>query len=219
MRILLVEDEALIADAVKVTLERSGHHVDWAADGITAEEALVSSEYDLVVLDLGLPGKDGLSLLKWLRSRKREEAVLILTAREAVENRIEGLDLGADDYLTKPFDMEELMARCRALLRRQNGRKTPMLEHGDICLDPAAKNVSRNGERVELSPFAFQILSVLLERKGRIVSKSDLADVLYGWEEGAESNTVEVYISQIRKRLGSDLIRTLRGVGYVIDKD
>jgi len=218
MRILLVEDEPLIADAVKVTLERAGHHVDWAEDGLIAEDALVSGSFDLVVLDLGLPGKDGLSVLKWLRSQKRGEAVLILTAREAVQNRIEGLDLGADDYLTKPFEMEELMARCRALLRRQSGRRSPLLEHGEICLDPAAKTVTRSGERIELSPFSFQILSVLLERQGRIVSKSDLADVLYGWDDGAESNTVEVYISQIRKRLGSDLIRTLRGVGYVIDK-
>ncbi|WIY27787.1 response regulator transcription factor [Parasedimentitalea psychrophila] len=219
MRVLLVEDEKLIADAVKVSMTRDGYHVDWVADANSAEDALVTSQFDLVILDLGLPGRDGLSLLRWLRNTDRNEPVVILTAREAVENRIEGLDLGADDYMTKPFDMKELLARARAQIRRANGRSAPRLTHGDIEVDPAAHTVTHKGEVVEISPLAFQVLVLLLERKGRVVSKDDLAESLYGWEEGAESNTVEVYVSQIRRRLTGDLIRTIRGIGYIIDKD
>jgi two-component system response regulator QseB len=219
MRVLLVEDERLIADAVKVSMTRDGYHVDWVADANSAEEALITSQFDLVILDLGLPGRDGLSLLRWLRDTGRNEPVVILTAREAVENRIEGLDFGADDYMTKPFDMKELLARARAQIRRANGRSAPRLTHGGIEVDPAAHSVTHNGEVVEMSPLAFQVLVLLLERKGRVVSKDDLAESLYGWDEGAESNTVEVYVSQIRRRLTGDLIRTIRGIGYIIDKD
>lgn len=218
MRVLLVEDETLIADAIQVSLSRDGYMVDWVADAETAEEALATTGFDLVLLDLGLPGRDGLSVLRWMRAAERSEPVIILTAREAVENRIEGLDCGADDYLIKPFDMNELLARARALMRRANGRSAPNIVHGDIVVLPAALKVLRNEIPVELSPLAFQVLMLLLERSGRIVSKDDLADSLYGWDGSAESNTVEVYVSQIRKRLGSDLIRTVRGVGYVIDK-
>lgn len=218
MRVLLVEDETLIADAIQVSLSRDGYRVDCAADAETAEGALATTSFDLVVLDLGLPGRDGLSVLRWMRAAKRSEPVIILTAREAVENRIEGLDCGADDYLVKPFDMKELLARARALVRRANGRSAPNIVHGNIVVVPAALKVFRNDVPVELSPLAFQVLMLLLERSGRIVSKDDLADSLYGWDGSAESNTVEVYVSQIRKRLGSDLIRTVRGVGYVIDK-
>ena len=218
MRVLLVEDEALIADAIQVSLSRDGYMVEWVADADTAENALATTGCDLVLLDLGLPGRDGLSVLRWMRAAERSEPVIILTAREAVENRIEGLDCGADDYLIKPFDMNELLARTRALVRRANGRSAPNIAHGDIVVVPAALKVFRNEKPVELSPLAFQVLMLLLERSGRIVSKDDLADSLYGWDGSAESNTVEVYVSQIRKRLGSDLIRTVRGVGYVIDK-
>ena len=218
MRVLLVEDEALIADAIQVSLSRDGYMVEWVADADTAEDALATTGFDLVLLDLGLPGRDGLSVLRWMRAAERSEPVIILTAREAVENRIEGLDCGADDYLIKPFDMNELLARTRALVRRANGRSAPNIAHGDIVVVPAALKVFRNEKPVELSPLAFQVLMLLLERSGRIVSKDDLADSLYGWDGSAESNTVEVYVSQIRKRLGSDLIRTVRGVGYVIDK-
>ena len=218
MRVLLVEDEALIADAIQVSLSRDGYMVEWVADADTAEDALATTGFDLVLLDLGLPGRDGLSFLRWMRAAERSEPVIILTAREAVENRIEGLDCGADDYLIKPFDMNELLARTRALVRRANGRSAPNIAHGDIVVVPAALKVFRNEIPVELSPLAFQVLMLLLERSGRIVSKDDLADSLYGWDGSAESNTVEVYVSQIRKRLGSDLIRTVRGVGYVIDK-
>jgi two-component system response regulator QseB len=219
MRILLVEDEKLIADAIKVSLGRAGYHVDWASDGDSAEEALATSDFDLIILDLGLPGQDGLSLLKHIRRQGRSEPVIILTARDAVENRIEGLDYGADDYMTKPFDMDELLARARVQIRRANGRSRPVLSMRGVTLDPAAHTVTLNDAPVELAPLAFQVLSILMERKGRVVTKDDLASCLYGWEEGAESNTVEVYVSQIRRRLDSGLIRTIRGIGYIIDKD
>lgn len=218
MRVLLIEDESLIADAIQVSFSRDGYLVEWVADADTAEEALATTSFDLVLLDLGLPGRDGLSVLRWMRAKERPEPVIILTAREAVENRIEGLDCGADDYLIKPFEMNELLARARALVRRANGRSAPNIIHGDIVVMPAALKVLRNKTPVELSPLAFQVLMVLMERSGRIVSKEDLADCLYGWDGSAESNTVEVYVSQIRKRLRSDLIRTVRGVGYIIDK-
>ncbi|MEM8576847.1 MAG: response regulator transcription factor [Pseudomonadota bacterium] len=218
MRVLLVEDETLIADAIQASLARDGYTVDWVADADTAEDALATTGFDLVLLDLGLPGRDGLSVLRWMRAAERSEPVIILTAREAVENRIEGLDCGADDYLVKPFDMNELLARARALVRRAHGRSAPNIVHGDIVVMPAGLKVLRAGRPVELSPLAFQVLMLLLERSGRLVSKDDLAENLYGWDGNAESNTVEVYVSQIRKRLGRDLIRTVRGVGYVIDK-
>lgn len=218
LRVLLVEDEELIADAISVSLTRNSYTVEWVNGADTAEDALATTRFDLVILDLGLPGRDGLSLLRWMRTTRRAEPVIILTAREAVENRIEGLDCGADDYMVKPFDMQELLARARALVRRANGRSAPDITHGDIVVVPAALKVLQNGAPVELSPLAFQVLVLLLERSGRIVSKDDLAQSLYGWDGSAESNTVEVYVSQIRKRLRSDLIRTIRGVGYVIDK-
>lgn len=218
MRVLLVEDEDLIADAISVSLKRESYHVSWLNDADAAEAALSTTGFDLVILDLGLPGRDGLSLLRWMRLKRRTEPVLILTAREAVENRIEGLDMGADDYMVKPFDMKELLARSRALVRRAHGRSQPNLHHDDIVVVPSAHQVLRNGNPVELSPLAYQVLLVLLERCGRIVSKDDLTERLYGWDDTAESNTVEVYVSQIRRRLRSDLIRTVRGVGYIIDK-
>lgn len=219
MRVLLVEDESLIADALIVSMNRDGYHVDWVEDASSAEEALCSSDFDLVILDLGLPGRDGLSLLRWMRGAGRSEPVIILTARGAVDNRIEGLDLGADDYMTKPFEMKELLARARAQIRRANGRRTPELTHGEIAVDLAAHVVTHNGKTIELAPLAFQVLVLLLERKGRVISKDELTESLYGWDDGAESNTVEVYVSQIRKRLDRNLIRTIRGVGYIIDKE
>lgn len=218
MRVLLVEDEDLIADGIQVSLARDGYTVESVRDADTAEAALNTSVFELVILDLGLPGRDGLSLLRWMRAEKRAEPVIILTAREAVENRIEGLDCGADDYMIKPFDMKELLARARALVRRANGRSAPNIEHRDIVVVPSALQVLRNGVPVDLSPLAFQVLVLLLERSGRIVSKDDLAESLYGWDGTAESNTVEVYVSQIRRRVQSDLIRTIRGVGYIIDR-
>lgn len=218
LRVLLVEDEGLIADAIIVSLSRDGHTVEWVTDADTGETALATTTFDLVLLDLGLPARDGLSLLRWMRDTRRTTPVIILTAREAVENRIAGLDCGADDYLIKPFDMDELLARARALVRRANGRSAPNIVYEDIIVDPASLTVLHDGKLVELSPLAFQVLVLLLERSGRIVSKNDLAENIYGWDGSAESNTVEVYVSQIRRRLRSDLIRTIRGIGYIIDK-
>ncbi|WP_422374500.1 response regulator transcription factor [Roseibium sp.] len=219
MRILLVEDEYLIADAIKASLERQAHHVDWVKDGRSAQDALAADRFDLTVLDLGLPHKDGMDVLRDLRRSGDKTPVLILTARDAVQNRIEGLDLGADDYLAKPFDMDELVARCRALIRRSNQNADPVLKHGDVELDTASQSVRYKSQKIELPPLAYQTLQVLLERQGRVVSKNDLSATLYGWEPEAESNVIEVYISQIRKKTRNDLIRTIRGVGYIIDTE
>ncbi|MBA84321.1 response regulator transcription factor [Thalassobius sp. S69A] len=218
MRILLVEDEPLIADAIRVSLTRAGYHVDWASDGDMADEALHGDGFHLVILDLGLPERDGLSVLGALRRRHSDVPVIILTAREATENRIEGLDLGADDYMTKPFDMDELLARCRVQLRRGAGRAAPVLTHGALELRPQEQAVFLDGARVELPLQAYRLLLLMLERRGHVCAKSDLTEALYGWDEGAESNTIEVYVSLLRRKLGKDLIRTIRGIGYVIDK-
>ncbi|KZK85606.1 Transcriptional regulatory protein QseB [Pseudovibrio sp. Ad46] len=219
MRVLLVEDERLIADAIKAFLERHEFIVDWVDDGLLAEDALRTGEFDLVVLDLGLPGQDGLEFLRAVRDDKADVPILILSARETTKNRIDGLNLGADDYLTKPFDMEELLARCRALVRRSVGRTRMLLQHGALTLDLDQKKACYNGAEVVLQPLAFRLLTILLERRGRVVSKSDLMEKLYGWEENAESNVLEVYVSQTRRKTTSKLIRTIRGVGYIVDED
>ncbi|MFS8181249.1 response regulator transcription factor [Pseudovibrio denitrificans] len=219
MRVLLVEDERLIADAIKSFLERHEFIVDWVDDGLLAEDALRTGEFDLVILDLGLPGQDGLEFLRAVRDDKADVPILILSARETTKNRIDGLNLGADDYLTKPFDMEELLARCRALVRRSVGRTRMLLQHGALTLDLDQKKACYNGAEVVLQPLAFRLLTILLERRGRVVSKSDLMEKLYGWEENAESNVLEVYVSQIRRKTTSKLIRTIRGVGYIVDED
>jgi len=217
IRILLVEDEALIADAIRVSLTRAGYHVDWTSDADSAEEALRSNQFHLIILDLGLPGRDGLTVLSWLR-QKQNVPVIILTARETTENRIEGLDLGADDYMIKPFEMDELLARCRVQLRRAAGRSAPQMTYAGIVVSPSDQSVHLNGERIDLPLQAYRILVLLLDRQGHVVSKSDLSEALYGWDDGVESNTIEVYVSLIRRKLGKDLIRTIRGLGYVIEK-
>ncbi|KZL27797.1 response regulator transcription factor [Pseudovibrio sp. WM33] len=219
MRVLLVEDERLIADAIKAFLERHEFIVDWVDDGLLAEDALRTGEFDLVILDLGLPGQDGLEFLRAVRDDKADVPILILSARETTKNRIDGLNLGADDYLTKPFDMEELLARCRALVRRSAGRTRMLLQHGVLTLDLDQQKACYEGVEVVLQPLAFRLLTILLERRGRVVSKSDLMEKLYGWEENAESNVLEVYVSQIRRKTTPKLIRTIRGVGYIVDED
>ncbi|KZL12603.1 Transcriptional regulatory protein QseB [Pseudovibrio axinellae] len=219
MRVLLVEDERLIADAIKTFLERHEFRVDWIDDGLLAEEALKNSVFDLVILDLGLPGQDGLAFLKSVRDDQKDTPIVILSARETTKNRIDGLNLGADDYLTKPFDMNELLARCRALVRRSAGRTRMLLQHGALTLDLDQKKACYSGTHVILQPLAFRLLTILLERRGRVVSKSDLMEQLYGWEENAESNVLEVYVSQIRRKTSSQMIRTIRGVGYIVDED
>lgn len=218
MRILLVEDDPLLGDGLHAGLSHLGFQNDWVRDGAAAEHALASEQYAAVVLDLGLPRVGGLTVLQRLRANDNRVPVLILSARDAKEDKLTGLDGGADDYVVKPVDLDELAARLRALIRRASGRASPRLVCGDVELDPAARRAWRAGEPVELSPREFAILELLMESAGRVLSRGQLEASIYGWGEGAESNTVEVYVHYLRKKLGSDFIKTLRGVGYMIDK-
>ena len=218
MRTLLVEDDPLLGDGIRAGLKQAGYAVDWVQDGSTAKLSLESGDYSLMVLDLGLPKLSGMAILNWLRGSGRTLPVLVLTARDTVADRVAGLDAGADDYLIKPFDLDELIARLRALSRRSGGLASPLLMHGEIELDPAARQVRKNGQAVELSAREFTLLHELMLRAGRVQSREQLEERLYGWGEEVESNSVEVHVHHLRKKLGSDLIRTLRGVGYVIDK-
>lgn len=218
MRILLVEDDPLLGDGIHAGLRQQDYNVEWLRDGESAAIALLQEDYDLVVLDLGLPKKNGLEVLRQVRAKGRAMPVLILTAQGEIENRVAGLDAGADDYLTKPFDIDELYARIRALIRRAGGRAQPRIRYGDIELDPAAHSVTRDGEVVPLSRREFSVLLELMENQGRVLSRSRLEQGLYGMDEEVESNAVEVHIHHLRKKLGSELIRTIRGVGYMIDR-
>ncbi len=218
MRILLVEDDPLLGDGIRAGLKQAGYAVDWVQDGSTAKLSLESGDYSLMVLDLGLPKLSGMAVLNWLRGKGITLPVLILTARDTVADRVAGLDAGADDYLIKPFDLDELIARLRALSRRSGGQASPLLLHGSVELDPAARQVRKNGQTVELSAREFTLLHELMLHAGRVQSREQLEERLYGWGEEVESNSVEVHVHHLRKKLGSDLIRTLRGVGYVIDK-
>jgi two-component system, OmpR family, response regulator QseB len=196
-----------------------GYAVDWLTNGKMADEALKMNCYELVVLDLNLPDMDGLSILKSLRGRKDETPVLVLTARDTVPDRVEGLDSGADDFVIKPFELDEVCARLRALARRNEGRSTPTIEYQGIVLDPASHQVTYHGEKIELSQKEFEILSFLMGNIGRVVSRSKLEESLYSWSSEIESNTVEVHIHYLRKKLDSGIIRTVRGVGYIIDSE
>lgn len=218
MRILLVEDDALLGDGICVGLTQAGFTVDWVKDGKAGLAAVSAGWHELIILDLGLPGISGQELLSRLRKDGHDIPVLILTARDTVDQRVAGLDAGADDYMTKPFDLDELSARLRALLRRRSGRTAPLLTHGDIVLDPAAHATTFHGEAVNLSHREFSMLQLLLESAGRVLSRQHFEENLYGWDEEIESNAIEVHIHHLRKKLGSDLIRTVRGVGYTIDK-
>lgn len=214
MRVLLVEDDALLGDGVRAGLKLGGYTVDWVRDGEAARLALLDHAYQACVLDLGLPKRGGLSVLQELRERGSQLPVLILTARDGSADKIAGLDAGADDYLTKPFDLPELQARLRALLRRAGGTATPTLEHAGVVLDPASKRVTRDGEAVNLSAREYTLLLDLLRHKNHIRTRSQLEESLYSWGEETGSNTVEVYIHHLRKKLGADFIRTVRGLGY-----
>jgi two-component system response regulator QseB len=216
MRLLLVEDDRMLGAGLQTGLRQQGWAADWVRDGNTAEEALRGEPYDVVLLDLGLPGKGGLEVLAGLRRRGNAVPVLILTAQDAVHDRVAGLDAGADDYLTKPFDLDEVAARIRALHRRSRGRAEPRLELGALTLDPASHEVTLDGARVQLSAREFSLLHALLERPGRPLSRAQLEERLYGWGEEVESNAVEVHVHALRKKLGPHWIRTLRGVGYVV---
>lgn len=218
MRVLLVEDDALLGDGLKVGLKLAGFAVDWVQDGQAAKLALETEEYALMVLDLGLPKLNGLEVLKWLRNRQASLPVLILTARDTVVDRVAGLNAGADDYLIKPFDLDELIARLNALLRRSAGQVTQTIQHGEVTLNPSTHEVYKNGVKVVLSAREFALLHALLLHVGHVQSREKLEQYLYGWGEEVESNSVEVHIHHLRKKLGTDLIRTLRGIGYVIDK-
>jgi DNA-binding response OmpR family regulator len=218
MRVLLIEDDTLLGDGIKAGLKQAGFAVDWAQDGIAGQLALKNEAYALLVLDLGLPRLCGLDVLKWLRETGNKLPVLILTARDMVDDRVGGLNAGADDYLIKPFDLDELIARLHALLRRSRGETAPLLRHGNIELDPAAHQVRKDSIAINLSAREFTLLHELLLHQGRAQSREQLEQRLYGWGEEIESNSVEVHIHHLRKKLGSNLIRTMRGVGYVIDK-
>ena len=218
MRVLVVEDDRMIAKGLHTALRQDGYAVDGVSDGRSASEALRSSKFDLVLLDLGLPGRDGLEVLRDLRSRGDATPVIIVTARDDIDNRIEGLDAGADDYIVKPFDLNEVAARMRSVLRRANGRADPTIRVGDISLNPATHAVDRAGVAVQLSAHEYAVLEALLQRPGAILSRTQLEDRLYGWDAPVESNAIEVYIHSLRRKLGSDSIRTLRGVGYFVPK-
>ncbi len=218
MRILLVEDDLLLGDGIRVGLGQEGYTVDWVTDGAAASAAAEVEGFDLMVLDLGLPKRSGMEVLAALRDRGSSLPVLILTARDTLGDRVRALDAGADDYLSKPFDLEELCARARALQRRAQGRASPQLVRGDLVLDPAAHSVTLAGSPVALSAGEFTLLSLLLEQAGRVVPRERMEQTLYGWVKEVDSNTIEVYVHHLRKKLGSDLIRTVRGVGYRIEK-
>ncbi len=216
MRLLLIEDDPMIGPGVQRALRDDGYTVDWVRDGIAAELAISDHPYDLVLLDLGLPRRDGITLLQRLRAAGRTVPVLVMTARDAVADRVRGLDAGADDYLVKPFDLDELGARIRALLRRQRGTATPLITLGALQVDPVTHQVTLDGKPVRLSAREFALLCALLETPGKPLSRTQLEERLYGWDEEIESNAVEVHIHALRRKLGQDWIRNLRGVGYFV---
>jgi two-component system response regulator QseB len=221
MRILLAEDDTLLGEGLSMGLRNLGHTVDWVSDGLAVERALKTEADDLdaLILDLGLPHLDGLSILQTLRRGGSDLPVLVLTARDTVDDRIKGLDTGADDYVVKPFDLLEVSARLRAITRRREGRASPDVELGPLRLDPAARSAYLDGQSVGLSNHEFALLETLVTQAGRILSRQQLESSLYGWDEGAESNTLEVHVHHLRKKLGKNLIKTVRGVGYTVKKD
>lgn len=218
MRLLLVEDDQMIGEAVRDLLAQDGYAVDWARDGHEAQAAVLTCEYDLVLLDLGLPGRGGLDVLRSLRGRQRTTPVLIATARDAVEARIAGLDAGGDDYLVKPYDLGELLARVRALLRRAHGQPVALYSTHDVEIDLRRRCASVGGRSVTLSLREWSIVDLLLARPGAVLSRAQLEERLYGWEREVASNAVEVSIHGLRKKLGAEVIRNVRGVGYMMPK-
>lgn len=219
MRVLLVEDDPMIGDAIQGALKDASYAVDWIKDGRTALTTLGDQQYELVLLDLGLPGKDGLDVLASIRAKDNPIPLLIITARDGLDDRLRGLDGGADDYVTKPFQMAELLARMRAVLRRKGGKAMPILSNGVVSLDPATKEASVNGgSSVQLSNREFSLLQSLLVRPGAILSRNELEDRIYGWGEEVESNAVEYLIHALRRKLGSEVIKNIRGMGWMVSK-
>ncbi|BCK87174.1 transcriptional regulatory protein QseB [Sideroxyarcus emersonii] len=216
MRILVIEDDALLGDAIQAGLRQAGYAVDWMKDGVSADQALATEAYAAAVLDLGLPRMSGLEVLRRLRSRRLSIPVLVLTAMDTVEDRIRGLDAGADDYLAKPFDMGELSARVRALIRRASGKPAPSLQIAGVELEPAAHQVRYLDRSIDLPAKEFAVLHALMLNAGRVLSRTQLEEQLYAWGEEVESNAVEVYIHHLRRKLFPELIETIRGVGYLI---
>jgi two-component system OmpR family response regulator/two-component system response regulator QseB len=219
MRLLIAEDDPQLGDGLTVGLRQDGYAVDWVKDGVAADLALKTETYDLLVLDLGLPRAEGMDVLARLRERGQTLPVLILTARDATGDKVAGLDAGADDYLVKPVTLDELAARVRALTRRAAGRARPLLRHGDLALDPAAREVRLAGVPVELSAREFSLLHMLLENAGRVMTRAQLESSLYGWRDEPDSNALEVHIHHLRKKLGAERIKTLRGIGYTIPRE
>ena len=218
MRILVVEDDPMLGEGIVEGLKQHNYAVDLIPDGKHAEMALDTEPYDAVVMDIGLPSKDGVSIVKSIRTKGNHVPVLLLTARDTVGDRVQGLDSGADDYLTKPFDLTELLARMRALVRRSVGRTDPKIKFDALELDPAAQTLTINGNFVKLSRREFALLECLLENLGKVVSKTKLVEKLYGWDEEVDSNTLEVHIHNLRKKIGNQYIKTIRGVGYIVQK-
>jgi DNA-binding response OmpR family regulator len=219
MHALLIEDDQMIADGVLTALRQDGYATDWVRDGVSAAEALRTTHFDIVLLDLGLPHRDGLDVLRELRARNDATPVMIVTARDDVNERIAGLDAGADDYLVKPFNLDELSARARSLLRRSAGRGSPAIAHRGVRLEPVTHAASQDGKPLNLSAKEFAVLEALLQQPGAVLSRQQLEDRIYGWVDDIGSNTVEVYIYSLRRKLGANFIRTLRGVGYCVPLD
>lgn len=217
MRLLLVEDDELLGRALQTGLAQQGHAVDWLQDGVAAELAARDGNYDVLLLDLGLPRQDGMQIIASLRRDGFAAPILIITSRDEVRDRIQGLDSGADDFIVKPFDLDELGARLRAAHRRAVGRSQPVVTHGDIRVDPAARQVWRAGQPVSLTGREFMLLLHLLEHRGRVRTRVQLQESLYNWSSDVESNTIEVHVHNLRRKLGKDLIRTVHSQGYVID--
>lgn len=218
MRLLLVEDDAMIGEAVLDALRAAHYAVDWVRDGDMADTTLAAQDYDLVLLDLGLPRRDGLDVLRRLRARKSAVPVLVATARDAVGDRIAGLDAGADDYVVKPYDIDELLARIRALLRRGAGQAGPAFSHKGVSLNPATREASVNGEPVSLSAREWAVLEPMIARPGVVFSRAQLEEKLFSWKNEVSSNAVEVYVHGVRKKLGAELIQTVRGLGYLVPR-
>jgi two-component system response regulator QseB len=218
IRLLLVEDDQMIGEEIKEGLNHRGFTLDWVKTRSSGEEALKIDNFDLLVLDLGLPDGSGLDLLRSLRNQDKGIPVIILTAWDAVSDRISGLDAGSDDYMVKPFELEELAARIRALLRRSAGRISPLMEYGKISVDLSAMEVTLNGQKVHLSKNEYSLLITFLENPGKIFSRMELEKILYGWEQEVESNTIQVFIHNLRKKLGKSIIRNIHGLGYVLEK-
>lgn len=220
MRVLLVEDDEFLGDGIRTGLKHYGHTVDWVKDGRSAQDVLTAKHetFDIIVLDIGLPKLSGLDVIRIIREKNVTTPVVLLTARDTVDDRVKGLDAGADDYLTKPFDLDELCARLRALQRRSKARAKPVIGYADITLDPASHVVTQKNKEITVSRREFVLLQKLLENTGRVISREQLNQTLYGWGENIDSNALEVHIHNLRKRFGPKLIRTIRGVGYMVEK-